>query len=75
MIEQNMMGGKQATDRKVEVPLVKDIVGKSVSKIGTYGQLNNKEQVVALIDEVGLDFIYSLPAVAVPTYSSLPGLI
>lgn len=29
-----------------------DMVGKAIPRIGTYGDLNNKEQVVALIDDV-----------------------
>lgn len=33
------------------VPNVKDVIGRALSMIGTYGDLNNKEQVVALIDE------------------------
>ncbi|CAG2062857.1 unnamed protein product, partial [Timema podura] len=34
------------------VPKVKDVVGRSLSKIGPYSNLDNKEQVVALIDDV-----------------------
>lgn len=30
---------------------VTDVIGRSLSKIGTYTDLNNKEQVVAIIDE------------------------
>uniref|UniRef100_A0A8C4SYY1 Dihydropyrimidine dehydrogenase [NADP(+)] n=1 Tax=Erpetoichthys calabaricus TaxID=27687 RepID=A0A8C4SYY1_ERPCA len=33
------------------VPSVKDMIGRALKYIGSYGQLNNKEQVVALIDE------------------------
>lgn len=29
-----------------------DVIGLALSRIGTYGDLNNQEQVVALIDEV-----------------------
>lgn len=36
---------------KKPVPTVKDMIGHALSMIGSYGQLNNKEQVVALIDE------------------------
>ena len=34
-----------------KIPKIKDIIGIALDKIGTYTQLNNKEQVVALIDE------------------------
>ena len=37
---------------KSKIPLIKDIVGVALSKIGSYQQLNNKEHVVAQIDEV-----------------------
>uniref|UniRef100_A0A158R6B8 Dihydropyrimidine dehydrogenase [NADP(+)] n=1 Tax=Syphacia muris TaxID=451379 RepID=A0A158R6B8_9BILA len=33
------------------VPSVKDVVGKALPRIGTYGRLNNKQHKVALIDE------------------------
>ncbi|KAK3092130.1 hypothetical protein FSP39_025414, partial [Pinctada imbricata] len=36
---------------KKPVPNVKDVIGRALSMIGSYGDLNNKEQVVALIDE------------------------
>ncbi|XP_044748959.1 dihydropyrimidine dehydrogenase [NADP(+)] [Coccinella septempunctata] len=32
-------------------PKVKDVMGRALSKIGTYGELDNKKQVVALIDD------------------------
>lgn len=34
-----------------KVPSIKDQIGRAVSRIGTYNDLNNKEQVVALVDE------------------------
>jgi dihydropyrimidine dehydrogenase (NADP+) len=37
---------------KDKVRKLKDIIGRSLDKIGSYNQLNNEEQVVALIDEV-----------------------
>jgi dihydropyrimidine dehydrogenase (NADP+) len=37
---------------KKSIPGVKDMIGLAVPRIGTYNDLNNKEQVVALIDEV-----------------------
>ena len=33
------------------VPTIKNVIGKALSHIGTYKDLNNKEQVVALIDD------------------------
>lgn len=37
---------------KSKIPKIKEIVGLALDKIGTYNDLNNKEHVVALIDEV-----------------------
>ncbi len=37
---------------KEKVRKLKDVIGKSLNSIGSYNQLNNQEQVVALIDEV-----------------------
>jgi len=34
-----------------KVPKIKDVIGSALDRIGTYADLNNKEQVVALIDE------------------------
>lgn len=36
----------------IDIPTVKDVIGRSLPMIGTYNQLNNRQQVVALIDEV-----------------------
>ncbi|XP_060088196.1 dihydropyrimidine dehydrogenase [NADP(+)] isoform X4 [Heteronotia binoei] len=36
---------------KKPIPAVKDVIGKALRYIGTYGELSNTEQVVALIDE------------------------
>uniref|UniRef100_A0A5F8HDF9 Dihydropyrimidine dehydrogenase [NADP(+)] n=1 Tax=Monodelphis domestica TaxID=13616 RepID=A0A5F8HDF9_MONDO len=36
---------------KKPIPKIKDIIGKALQYIGTYGELNKIEQVVALIDE------------------------
>jgi dihydropyrimidine dehydrogenase (NADP+) len=36
---------------KSKIPKIKDIIGVALDKIGAYNDLNNKEQVVALIDE------------------------
>ncbi|KAM7427835.1 hypothetical protein ABFA07_021099 [Porites harrisoni] len=32
-------------------PLIKDVIGAALSRIGTYGDLDNRQQVVAVIDE------------------------
>lgn len=42
-------GGK---DSPAATPKIKDIIGKALSKIGAYKQLDNTRQVVALIDDV-----------------------
>ncbi|XP_045158402.2 dihydropyrimidine dehydrogenase [NADP(+)]-like [Mercenaria mercenaria] len=36
---------------KKPIPSVKEVIGRALDMIGSYGDLNNKEQVVALIDE------------------------
>ncbi|XP_068808452.1 dihydropyrimidine dehydrogenase [NADP(+)] isoform X2 [Struthio camelus] len=36
---------------KKPIPAIKDVIGKALQYIGTYGELSNTEQVVALIDE------------------------
>uniref|UniRef100_A0A4W2HDT1 Dihydropyrimidine dehydrogenase [NADP(+)] n=1 Tax=Bos indicus x Bos taurus TaxID=30522 RepID=A0A4W2HDT1_BOBOX len=36
---------------KKPIPFVKDVIGKALQYLGTYGELNNTEQVVAVIDE------------------------
>ena len=37
---------------KKHVPSVKDMIGLSLPMIGSYAQLDNKQQAVAIIDEV-----------------------
>ena len=34
------------------IPFIKDVIGNALSHIGTYKELDNKKQVVALIDDV-----------------------
>jgi dihydropyrimidine dehydrogenase (NADP+) len=34
------------------VPALKDVIGRSLHQIGTYSQLDNKQQVVAVINDV-----------------------
>jgi dihydropyrimidine dehydrogenase (NADP+) len=43
---------REVSQPSKEIPSVQDIVGRSISKIGTYNDLNNRQQVVAIIDEV-----------------------
>lgn len=38
-------------DKNKKINSIRDIIGSALNKIGTYNDLNNKEQVVALIDE------------------------
>lgn len=53
MIENNMASDEERVKAVASsIPKIEDIRGKTVPKIGTYYQLNEKEQVVALIDEV-----------------------
>jgi len=51
-VEAKMMTGRTVNSPQREVPQIKDVIGRSLPHIGTYNQLSNKEQVVALIDEV-----------------------
>ncbi|XP_075038434.1 dihydropyrimidine dehydrogenase [NADP(+)] isoform X2 [Mixophyes fleayi] len=43
--------GKKNFLPKTPVPAVKDVIGRALQYIGSYGELNIQEQVVALIDE------------------------
>ena len=43
---------RDITQPNAPVKRLQEFVGKAVSKIGAYGELTQKEQVVALIDEV-----------------------
>jgi dihydropyrimidine dehydrogenase (NADP+) len=51
MVEAELDNSREFNTPKVGVPGISDIVGRTVSKIGAYGELNNEQQVVALIDE------------------------
>lgn len=42
---------RPANTPKKPVPSIQEVIGKALPMIGSYGDLNNKEQVVALIDE------------------------
>jgi len=39
------------TDEPTHVSTVRDVVGQALDKVGAYGELDNREQVVALIDD------------------------
>lgn len=41
-----------------EVPKIKDVIGESLKYVGPYKKLDNKKQVVALIDDVIFSFLY-----------------
>lgn len=41
----------------VNVPRIKDVMGEALPRIGTYKNLDNTKQVVALIDDVSLFLI------------------
>ena len=51
-LQADLNGTKSVIDPS-KVSKISSIIGKALDRIGTYNQLNNKEQVVALIDEVG----------------------
>lgn len=43
---------KKNAPRNGQIPEVKDIIGEALPRIGTYKNLDNSKQVVALIDDV-----------------------
>ncbi|XP_064625248.1 dihydropyrimidine dehydrogenase [NADP(+)]-like [Lineus longissimus] len=51
LLEKKLAPVRPANPVKKSVPGVKDMIGLAVPQIGAYNDLNNKEQVVALIDE------------------------
>lgn len=51
-LDVNFSSTRPAPEPVGSVPAIKDVIGKSLSHIGTYKELNNKQQVVALIDDV-----------------------
>eukprot|EP01117_Protostelium_nocturnum_P020930 TRINITY_DN976_c0_g1_i1.p1 TRINITY_DN976_c0_g1~~TRINITY_DN976_c0_g1_i1.p1 ORF type:complete len:1015 (+),score=397.43 TRINITY_DN976_c0_g1_i1:95-3139(+) len=50
-VEKELPSKEEKPSPSVPVPTVKDQVGKAVSRIGTYNQLDQKQQAVALVDE------------------------
>ncbi|XP_030852787.1 dihydropyrimidine dehydrogenase [NADP(+)] [Strongylocentrotus purpuratus] len=42
---------RPAREPKKPIPTIRDVIGQALDRIGSYGQLDNTEQVVALIDE------------------------
>lgn len=52
------------------IPSIKDVIGKALNYIGTYKDLNNKEQVIALIDDVRFNqFLFILIFIYVYLYN------
>lgn len=51
-------GGQSANNGINPAPKLKDVIGASLKYVGTYKNLDNKKQVVALIDDVSIYFIY-----------------
>ncbi|ODN03162.1 Dihydropyrimidine dehydrogenase [NADP(+)], partial [Orchesella cincta] len=48
---ENKLTSREVSQPISTIPTIQDAVGKSLSMIGTYNQLNNRKQVVAVIDE------------------------
>lgn len=44
---------RQVNRPVTNVPPIRDIIAAAIDRIGTYADLDNKQQVVAMIDEVG----------------------
>lgn len=57
-ISQN--GTKETRNGHKEAPKLKDVIGLSLKFVGPYKKLDNKKQVVALIDDVIIVFILLL---------------
>lgn len=47
--------GREVDSPKYGVPPIKDMIGRALSMVGTYGDLDNTQQKVALIDEVSVN--------------------
>lgn len=52
LLKEGIEENRPALESKKPVPSVRDVIGKAVPFIGAYKELNNKEQVVALINDV-----------------------
>lgn len=50
----NGLNGRAPNGAINAAPKIKDIIGASLKYVGTYKQLDNKKQVVALIDDVSI---------------------
>lgn len=50
-LDTKFISTRPAPEPVATVPAIKDVIGKSLSYIGAYKELNNKQQVVALIDD------------------------
>lgn len=53
----NMLPNNNITNGHVNVPRIQDVMGEALPRIGTYKNLDNTKQVVALIDDVSLFLI------------------
>jgi len=51
-LENGLAPNRPANELARPVPQLQEIIGRTVPRVGTYKQLDNKQQVVALIDEV-----------------------
>jgi len=47
----SLMFAKRPSDKPAKVPTINEIIGGALDKIGSYNELTNKEQVVALVDD------------------------
>lgn len=50
-LDANFVSTRPVQETLSPAPAIKDIIGKSLSYIGTFKELNNRQQVVALIDD------------------------
>lgn len=55
-IQNGVNNGTDLKSGPAKIPKVNDVIGKALPKIGAYKQLDNKKQVVALIDDVSFAF-------------------
>lgn len=56
-VDYNMLPKGDIINGHVNVPRIKDVMGEALPRIGTYKNLDNTKQVVALIDDVSLFLI------------------
>uniref|UniRef100_A0A183C1C3 Dihydropyrimidine dehydrogenase [NADP(+)] n=1 Tax=Globodera pallida TaxID=36090 RepID=A0A183C1C3_GLOPA len=51
LFEENDFFAKRPDNEPQYVPQLKDVIGKALDKIGAYGEMDNSDQVVAVIDD------------------------